>query len=173
MPIYPLSRSCGILPVGPEEIKIIVHILRDSDSAGPDDVNPSIVKQSIAPIANILTSIFNTSFRYGVVPNDLKIAIVITVHKSGTKNSLNNYRPISILPYFSKIIEKLMQTRLTAFLDKLNLVAPAQFGFKANQSTFMALLDIQNSTAEAMNKNTYFIVIFLDLAKAFDTVDRF
>jgi len=168
----PPPCSFGILPVNDEELIQVANDLKTTNSSGPDGINPSIAKLSINSIAGTLTTIFNSSFSYGLVPSELKIAKVTPIFKSGEKNLINNYRPISILPFFSKIMEKLMYNRLLNFLDKFNLLAHNQYGFRKNHSTFMALMDIQCNISEAMNNNHYSIGIFFDLSKAFDTVDH-
>src|SRR6218665_1859790 len=91
---------------------------------------------------------------------------------SGPKNVISNYRPISVLPYFSKILEKLMATRLSTYLENFALLSPAQFGFQRGKSTYMALLEMQTSISEAMNFNKYSLGVFFDISKAFDTVNH-
>ena len=100
------------------------------------------------------------------------MAKVIPVHKNGDKFSASNYRPISILPHFSKIFEKLLQMDLVKFLTKNNIISACQYGFQENKSTNDALADLCNhlQNQKAINKTT--CGIFIDLKKAFDTVDH-
>ena len=83
-----------------------------------------------------------------------------------------NYRPISVLPFFAKIFEKLMFERLSNFLDKANIIFPSQHGFQAGRSPSMPLLSIQDEISEAIENNDYSIKVFFDLVKAFDTVNH-
>src|SRR6218665_1731777 len=108
----------------------------------------------------------------GIVPLDLKLASVTPVFKQGDKLNTTNYRPISILPYFAKIMEKIMCTRLNSYIDKLSLIYPGQFGFMAGHSTDMALIDIHDRITSAIDDKKFSLGIFLDLAKAFDTVNH-
>ena len=82
-----------------------------------------------------LTDLSNLSFKTGSFPDKIKIAIVIPVHKSRSKLDVNNYRPISLLSVFSKIIEKVMHVRLSTFFEEHNIIYPSQFGFQKNKST--------------------------------------
>ncbi len=114
----------------------------------------------------------NCSFRTGIVPNSLKIAKVVPVYKSGPKDQLTNYRPISILPFFSKLLEKVVYNRLTEYLNKWSILAHNQFGFRSNHSTCMAVIDMCDKISQALDEGKYAAGIFIDLSKAFDTVDH-
>ena len=108
------------------------------------------------------------------MPDKLKLAKVIPIYKSDNKLSVNNYRPISLLPVCSKILEKLMHKRLMSFLvNKHNLfLSENQFGFRDNHSTHMALINVIDQISKAMNEKDFCIGLFLDLSKAFDTIDH-
>src|SRR6218665_1254428 len=86
-------------------------------------------KDTIQAVAPLLSEIVNCSFRNGVVPTGIKVAKILPLFKSGAKNKINNYRPISILPYFSKYFEKLMHNRLMNYFTKFNLLSGSQYGF--------------------------------------------
>ena len=95
------------------------------------------------------------------------------MHKGDDKRLINNYRPISILPVSSKVLEKLMHFRLTSFfIDMCNLICDNQYGFRAKHTTYMALLNIMDEISVEIDNRKYYIGIFLDLYKAFDTVDH-
>ncbi len=106
----------------------------------------------------------------GVFPDPLKIARVIPLYKSGDKNDITNYRPISLLPVLSKIFEKLIHARLTSFLDKHNVIYHKQFGFRRRHSTVHALNTAITQIINGLNNNEVVLGIFLDFSKAFDTV---
>jgi Reverse transcriptase (RNA-dependent DNA polymerase) len=106
---------------------------------------------------------------YGIVPDDLKIAKIIPIYKCDDKKIISNYRPISVLPVFSKILERLIYNRLLNFIDQQCILSRSQYGFRKNISTAMALVDLIDKISSSIEKNEYTIGIFIDLAKAFDT----
>ena len=111
------------------------------------------------------------SFYSGTVPSELKIAKVIPLFKANDPYTLTNYRPISILPFISKILEKLVHKRLIKFLNKFKILHTQQFGFRANQSTDSALSLLDFQISQAFDKKQLTLGIFLDFSKAFDTVN--
>ena len=116
--------------------------------------------------------IVNSSFSTGTFPEKLKYSKVLPIHKSGSKFKTSIYRPISVLPIFDKIFEKLMHTRLASFLDKNQIISPSQYGFQKHKSTATAIQDLVSKIAKSKHKRHYSSVVFLDFAKAFDTVDH-
>ena len=107
-------------PTDPTEIINIVKSANSSKSSGVDNIDPYVVQKSIPPIANQLAHIFNKSLQTGIVPDKLKIAKVIPLYKNDNPELLKKNRPISILPCFSKIIERIMYNRLYSLLTKRN-----------------------------------------------------
>ena len=116
--------------------------------------------------------IIKQSFLTGKYPEALKISKVIPIHEGGATDDLNNYRPISLLSIFDKIMEKLMHKRLYDFLQEQNILLHNQFGFRKNNSTTNALLQITEKIKETIDKKKYGCGIFIDLSKAFDTVNH-
>ena len=106
----------------------------------------------------------------GIFPDKLKTAKVCPVYKSGSKTEFTNYRPISILPSFSKILEKVISNRLISYMEKYNILSCSQYGFRKNHSTYMALMSLYDKVSEAIDKNEFCVGIFIDLSKAFDTL---
>ena len=119
-----------------------------------------------------MSYIYNHSFQTGIFPTKLKFATVTPVHKADSKISLNNYRPISVLPIFSKILERLMHKRLLIFLSSNGALFEHQFGFQSKKTTNTATLDIYAKIVESFENNDIACCIFLDFAKAFDTVNH-
>jgi hypothetical protein len=119
-----------------------------------------------------LKHIFYESFRQGIVPAQFKVAKVIPVHKSGAKDSMDNYRPISLLNSLSKILEKIVYNRLIKFLDDNKVISNSQFGCRKSHSTLHPLLQFTNAVSKALDNKEHTIAIFCDLRKAFDTVDH-
>ena len=98
--------------------------------------------------------------------------MITPTFKGGSKLDVSNYRPVSVLPTISKILEKLMLFRLTKFLDKYNIIYEHQFGFKKNRSTTLAVLDLNTRIIKALDNGNYAASVFLDFDKAFDTVNH-
>ena len=167
-----LLNSFALNLTSPEEIINLCKSLHLTHSSGHDDIDPCIVGPNLNYLAFPLSEIINCSFSSGIVPLALKIAKVSPIYKQGNKEDLKNYRPISILPYFSKILEKTMYTRLYHYVTAKNILYPYQHGFRAGHSTSMSLINIQEKITQAIENNEFSIGIFLDLAKAFDTVDH-
>ena len=119
-----------------------------------------------------LAFVINLSFQNGEYPNLLKIVKVIPIHKGGSTQDINNYRPISLLSVFDKIIEKIIHKRLYSFLESHNVLFQNQFGFRKNNSTANALIQITESIKKSIDNGNYGCGIFIDLRKAFDTVNH-
>ena len=119
-----------------------------------------------------LTHNFNTSFLTVKIPDALKIALVTPVYKANDKHVLSNNRPISVLPCFAKILQKLMFTRAIKFLNKYDHLSKNQYGFRAGHSTQQVAIELVDKISQAIERNEYSVGIFLDLSKAFDTVDH-
>ena len=108
----------------------------------------------------------------GIVPIKIKMAKVVPIFKKGDADNPANYRPISVLPYFAKYFEKIVYDRLSNYINSFNLIHQTQHGFQQGHSTYMALLDMEDRITKAIDANEYSVGIFIDLAKAFDTVDH-
>ena len=169
---YPALQSMNVYSTTPSEIRNIATQMKTSHSCGLDEIDPILVSASIPCIAQVLSDLVNYSLSSGIFPEQLKSAKVIPIHKSDNKHLISNYRPISILNYFSKFFEKIMHTRLYKYLSKFSLISDDQFGFRKGHSTSMALIHLHTKIAESIDQNKFSIGIFLDLAKAFDTVNH-
>ena len=116
--------------------------------------------------------ITNNSILQGTFPGKLKLAKVVPVYKSDDATDPNNYRPISLLSIFNRIFEKLVYKRLKSFLEVNDVFYKSQYGFREKHSTQHAILDIVNKIQSNMDKGMYSCGIFIDLKKAFDTVNH-
>ncbi len=117
-----------------------------------------------------LIRLINISLETGHVPTILKIAKVIPIHKNKSPEFYTNYRPISLLPSFSKIIEKIIHKRLYSFMNLQNLFYDGQYGFRPKYSTVHAITQLTASILESFDNKKYTTGVFLDLSKAFDTI---
>ena len=165
-------NSFGLVETDASEIVSVVKSLKTKTSAGHDNIPVDIMKLTINQTASVLAKIVNKSFTEGKVPNLLKIAKVSPVFKSGDKSIISNYRPISILPSFSKIFEKLVYNRLINYLNKYCVLSNNQYGFRSNYSTSLAILEMVDKISEAIDNKYYSLGIFIDLSKAFDTINH-
>ena len=163
--------SFFLAPTDKYEVDKILNSLK-SYTPGYDDISPKVLKYTSHLISVPLAHIINLSFNTGIFPSQLKTAKVIPIFKSGDRRDINNYRPISILPAFNKIFEKIISFRLTNYLEANNLLTDCQHGFRANRSTESALLQFVNDVYLALEEKKYAIGVFIDLSKAFDTLDH-
>ena len=166
-----LQSTIFLRPVEEIEVKQIIHNLKDA-SPGWDGVHAKVVKSTYNEFLTPLTLVLNSSLEQGFFPSQLKLARVVPIYKNGDKMSLSNYRPVSILPLFSKILERLMYNRLIAFISKNNILYKYQFGFRSEHSTNMALIILIDKIVSAIDRGDVVVGIFLDLKKAFDTVNH-
>ena len=119
-----------------------------------------------------LCYIINTSFSKGIFPGKLKIVEVIPLHKGDSTQDLNNFRPISLLSIFDKIIEIIIHKRLYNFSEHQNIIFENQFGFRKNNSTTYALMEITEKIKESIDSGKFCCGVFIDHRKAFDTVNH-
>ena len=119
-----------------------------------------------------LSLIINHSSETGIFPNKIKIRNDPPLHKKDSTDNPSNYRPISVLSVFSKIFEKLMYKRLYQFLDAFEVLYPLQFGYREKHSMTHALLCLTESIKHSIDNGKYGCGVFLDLQKAFDTVNH-
>src|SRR5688572_16465383 len=165
-------NSFVLLPTNPLELINITKTLKSTQSSGCDDIDPYITSQVMDLLVAPFAEVINCSLSEGMVPLEIKMARVLPIYKQGNKSELANYRPISILPFFSKFYEKVLYDRLFSYIKQKNILYPLQHGFQPAHSTSMSLIDIQDKISAAIDNNEYSLGIFLDLAKAFDTVDH-
>jgi len=165
-------NSFVFFPTNAAEVINIVSAFQNKQSFGFDNIPVNIMKSSISYIAEPIAAIINSSLDTGIFPDILKVARVCPIFKSGDKSDFQNYRPISVLPSFSKIFEKVVQCRLLSYLHSNSILCSNQFGFRKNHSTYMALIDLYDKISLAIDKNEFSMGIFIDLSKAFDTLDH-
>ena len=131
-----------------------------------------IYKSIIGLISPTITGLFNSCFEESSFPNILKVSRVIPLFKKGDKKDMSNYRPISTLNFISKLFEKLLYNRLYSFLEEKSILSSSQYGFRKNISTSDALLDLTCNIHQSFNEKKYLLAVFLDVKKAFDSVDH-
>ena len=119
-----------------------------------------------------LKHICDMSFQSGIFPFELKIANVVPIAKTSDEMVFSNYRPVSVLPVFSKLLKRLVYNRLIAYITNNKPLYEYQFGFQKGKSTHLALILLVDKITEALDRGECVIGIFLDFSKAFDTVDH-
>ena len=156
------------------DILNISKMLKPKVSSGADFISNKLL-QEIAPIIiTPLHYLINLSLESGYVPKELKLAKIIPIYKDGDKHEFTNYRPISLLSSFSKLLEKVVSRQILGFLNAHNVLYKHQYGFRAKHNTSHPVVHFTNKIYNALNQkpsaNT--LAIFIDLKKAFDTVDH-
>ena len=144
--------------------------LKLKNATGIDGLPARLFKDSAVVIADRVTHLVNLSIKSGKVPSEWKQAKVVPLFKSGNKDDLDNYRPISILPILSKILEKAVFHQLHSYRSKNSLLSPYQSGFRASHSTQLAITFLIDKIRGRMDKGLLTGAMFIDLKKAFDTV---
>lgn len=147
-----------------------LKLLKRSKATGFDDLPPNLIKDSAEMISKPMAFIVNLSLKTGVMPTEWKIALIKPLHKSGEGANPDNYRPISILPVLSKIMEKAVHNQLSEYLESNNLLSEKQFGYRKKRSTELAKALLLDDIRKAADKGKITGAIFIDLSKAFDTL---
>ena len=150
----------------------VIDSLKPKTSAGPDNISNNLIKIIKQEIVPSLSIIINQSLETGIFPDSLKIAKVVPLFKKDDPTTVNNYRPISLLNSISKIFEKVIHQQLNSHLLKNYLLYGSQYGFRSNHSTELAILELVDRISGAMYSGQVPLAIFLDLSKAFDTLDH-
>lgn len=166
----PQLQSFVFLDIDCTEVERIIMGLKDDCATGWDNIPTKILKKYKHILARPLTLAFQKCLQEGVFPTCLKKAVVVPIHKSGSKENITNYRPISLLSSISKIFEKIINNRLVNYLENKALLSKNQFGFRPKLSTADAVHELTDFVTHELDKGNKTIGIFLDLAKAFDTV---
>ena len=159
-------------PVSEKEIMSVIGNISTRKAVGPNSVPNLILKEFKDKLKTPITIIINISFLTGKFPKQCKTANITPILKKGNKLDSSNYRPISLLPNISKILEKVMYLRLSKFLDKFDCLYKKQFGFRNADSTSHALISITEEIRKALDNNEFSCGVFLDFQKSFDIVNH-
>lgn len=166
----PAGRNMFLVPAGVQEMLLILRQLPNKQSAGWDEVPIFLAKRVAASIAAPLADIVNCSFSTGTFPQLMKTAVVSPLFKKGDRLLANNYRPIAVLPTFSKILENSYLLRLASFFAENNLIPKSQHGFVRGKSTVSALFEYFVHLYELLDRKQKALGIFYDFSNAFGTV---
>ena len=167
----PNLNSCNFLPTDVDEVSTVIKTLKNKGN-GVHDLSVASLKNNSHIFSEHLSFLYNYSIEKETFPDGLKIAKVVPGHKCGPKDRVDNYRPISNLPVLSKVFERLTLTRITSFVNRYSLLSDSQFGFRQGRNITQAAIKLTTLITDAYHKKTYAACFFLDLRKAFDTIDH-
>lgn len=176
--LYDLNHKCldSLLiawrPTSIAEISNLIDDIHLSKSSQIENINTRLFKDCLECSKDQLCILFNRILTDGVFPDDWKMACVVPIFKSGCKKTVTNYRPIALLPLIAKLFEKIIHTRLYNFLDDTNYFSPCQGGFRLNMGTYHTLATMLSYVYDNFNNSIPVSAIFLDLSKAFDSIDH-
>ena len=166
-----VNNSMVLTDVTSTEVRNVIASLKNS-SSGYDEFPPFVGKACVEAYIKPLTHLINVSLKSGVFPSELKLAKVVPIFKAGDTSAINNYRPISVLSFFSKVYEKIVYNHVLDFVDDNNVLYDYQYGFRHSHSTQQAIITLIDRISKSLDKGDIAIIILLDLKKAFDTVDH-
>ena len=164
-----VKNSIFLRDTDPEEI---IEIINDFKTGKASDIPICVLKRSAKLISVPLSRLYNNCMHKGEFPNAFKTGKITPVFKKGNKECIENYRPVSILPVFGKVFEKIIYKRLYSFLSSNGVLHDQQFGFRKGHSTTHALHKSVNEITKSVSNNNHVLGIFIDLSKAFDTLDH-
>lgn len=169
---YYNPHSMFMRPTIPQDIFKIINDLKNTNSTGYDDINTKVIKFVSAIIAPILSFLINLSITEGVFPSKLKITVIKPLFKKNNREDMKYYRPIALIPIFSKIYEKVIHNNIYQYLESNDILATEQKGFRKGKNINMAIFDMLYTVHARMDKRLPIFALFIDLTKAFDYVDH-
>uniref|UniRef100_A0A1B6KGZ5 Reverse transcriptase domain-containing protein n=2 Tax=Graphocephala atropunctata TaxID=36148 RepID=A0A1B6KGZ5_9HEMI len=167
-PIRQYIEVFNFAPTNEKEVLEIISSLKSKLSCGLDEVPSKAVKHCAEQLAAPLAAVINKSFEQGHFPSLLKLSKIYPKHKTGTTTKLENYRPISLISTFSKIIEKIAIKRMTEHLQNQELLTKHQHGFLKGRSTLSALVSLVEFVTDQLEDNKLVAAVMVDYSKAFD-----
>jgi hypothetical protein len=169
---YRTQMQFHLVPVTERQLEDCVRELRGGSAPGVDGITADIIKENFYYLKHPLLHLVNLSLQQGTFPDSFKLAKVIPIYKGGEKGECSSYRPISLLNVLSKILEKCVGKQLADYLFRNNLIYDKQFGFRSDLTADDAFFTFSNHLHHLTNSNQRSLMIFIDLAKAFDSLER-
>lgn len=176
-PLVPLSSLClntsfSFSVVSFNTVRDTVNNLKNTNSRDIYGLNTCLIKTVINVIIVPLTKLVNQCMQAATFPDVLKCALVVPIHKKGDTSNVSNYRPISLLPVISKVVEKIMASQIMKYFESNNLFCPSQYGFRNGRNTAMAILELVEGVLDGFENKLHRFTTFCDLSKAFDCVSH-
>ena len=165
-----VMTSMFLYPVNENELIKHMSTLKNKCTPGVDKISAVIIKRCHLYFLKPLKHIINLIFLIGMVPSEFKTAIITPIFKSNDSTKINNYRPISVISNFTKIFEKCLKQRLQQFLNNSNVLTQNQYAFTGGRGTTDAMYELVKNVINNLDSNQNCLAVFLDLAKAFDTI---
>ena len=166
------NNSLFFSPCTEEEIRKLITELPSKHSSGVDNISNVLLQELAGSLCKPLCLITNSSMQSGVFPDLMKLAQVIPLYKGKSREFETNYRPISLLTTMSKIVEKIVYTRVYKFLTSTGQISESQYGFRSNHSCEHAVAHVIGSILKNLENKKSTISVMLDLSKAFDTIEH-
>ena len=166
------GKNFSFAPVAPATIFKLLKQLNPAKSAGIDNLTGKFLKEGAPVLASPITDLVNLSISLSLFPDDCKIAKLKPLYKKEAKTKPKNYRPISLLPLLSKIIERIIHNQTQEFLDKNNILYKYQSGFRKHHSTDTCLSYLTDKVKIGFEEGLLTGMVLIDLQKAFDTIDH-
>ena len=166
------QKSLFMTPTTESEILKLIGSLPNKSSSGYDEISNIILKEIKKEITPILVHIFNESIVKGIFPENMKVAHIVPLYKGKEKYLAENYRPISLLITVSKLLENVVYARNYSFLSDTDQIYAKQFGFRKLHSCENAVSELIGNIVKNIQRKKYTLAVFLDLSKAFDTLEH-
>lgn len=166
------TYSFFLTPTNEKEVEETIKSLKNNKAPGSDGIKAEILKEIVEEISAQLSFLINKVIDTGICPSAFKTAIIKPLFKKGDKTEPSNYRPISIISNLAKVFEKILKVRINNYTKKYNLISDRQYGFQQHKSTQDAIAFLTSQISQALDKSKPSLCVFLDLAKAFDTVSH-
>lgn len=170
--LEPTDKRFSIKPPTTETVVKLLESLNERKAIGLDKIPSRLLKVAAVVIAPSLTTIFSRSIATSTFPEEWKLAKVTPIYKKGERKDPSNYRPISVIPVISKIFEKIVYDQLYDYLNKYDILAVNQSGFRNLHSTVTALIEATDKWSLELDQGRFNGIVFIDLQKAFDTIDH-
>ena len=173
--VHDIPRTLNSLVVGRVEytdVEKIISALPAKTSSGHDGISNQFLKELNSSISYPLSIIFNQSLSSGVFSENMKLAKIVPLFKGKEDDMVVNYRPVSLLMTISKVLEKIMYNKMYGFLSHNNIFFDSQYGFRSKRSCEHAIMEMVGRVLQTKNKGKHSMGVFLDLSKAFDTLDH-
>ena len=168
----PIGESLFLAPTNENEIYSLISSLPNKTSSGYDGVSNILLKGISKQLLTPFCIVFNKSMQEGIFPEKMKMSVITPIYKAKDKHLMTNYRPVSLLPVISKVLEKLVHKRTYNFLTRNNILYESQYGFRNKHSTINAVTELVGNILNGFEKNQITVCLLLDLSKAFDTLEH-